>query len=96
MPIVSNYTSSGYTGKFSTTSGDFTLAGDVTTDARQDIVTLTGTVTVTATSKKVGSFSLYFVNDPEAQESAVNTRQSAIDTAIEAVRAAIHNELNPS
>lgn len=88
MPIVSNYGASGHAGKFNTTSGDYTLAGDITTDKDDNIVTMTGNVTVTADSKKVGSFSLYF-------SVAEGTTQDAIVAAIKAVRTAIDSELNP-
>ena len=88
MPIVSNYGASGHTGKFNTTSGDYTLAGDITTDKDDNLVTMTGNVTVTADSKKVGSFSLYF-------SVAEGTTQDAIVAAIKAVRTAIDSELNP-
>lgn len=88
MPIVSNYGASGHSGKFNTTSGDYTLAGDITTDKDDNLITMTGTVAVTSNAKKVGSFSLYF-NVSEG------STQDAIVAAIRAVRTAIDSELNP-
>ena len=89
MPIVSNYTASGHSGKFNTTSGIYTLIGDVTTDKDDNILTITGTVTETESTKKVGSFSMYF-------NVSNGTTQDAIVAAIKAVRNAIDAELNPS
>lgn len=88
MPIVSNYSPTGHAGSFTTTSGIYTISGDLTTDADNDVVTLKGTVTVTSSSDKVGSFNLYFVSDTDSV-------QSAVITAIETARSAIYNELHP-
>lgn len=87
MPIVSNYTASGHVGEFSTTSGIYTISGDLTTDAANNIVTIKGNVTVTSTSEKVTSFNLYFVTDND------NT-QNDILGILKAVHTSINGELN--
>lgn len=87
MTIVTNYVPTGHSGSFSTTSGIYTVAGDLTTDAENDIVTMKGSVTVTASSAKVATFNLYFIDDD-------NLNQDAIMAAVKAVRSAIDTDLN--
>lgn len=87
MTIVTNYVPTGHSGRFSTTSGIYTIAGDLTTDAENDIVTVKGDVTVTSTTAKVATFNLYFIDDN-------NDNQDAIMAAIKAARSAIDTDLN--
>lgn len=87
MSIVTGLSSTGYTGSFNTTSGDYTLAGTVNTDGDKAIKSLIGTVTVTASGDKVGQFTLNF----SATTSSV---QDAIMAAIKAVRTAIDDDLD--
>jgi PKD repeat protein len=87
MTIVTNYVPTGHSGSFSTTSGIYTVAGDLTTDAENDIVTMKGSVTVTSSSAKVATFNLYFIDDD-------NVNQDAIMAAVKAVRSAIDADLN--
>jgi hypothetical protein len=87
MNIVTNYEATGHSGSFSTTSGIYTVAGDLTTDAENDIVTMKGTVTVTSSNAKVATFNFYFIDDD-------NLNQDAIVAAIKAVRSAIDVDLN--
>lgn len=87
MNIVTNYEATGHSGSFSTTSGIYTVAGDLTTDAENDIVTVKGSVSVTADESKVATFNLYFIDDN-------NDHQDAIMAALKAVRSAIDTDLN--
>lgn len=87
MNIVTNYEATGHTGSFSTTSGIYTVAGDLTTDAENDIVTMKGNVTITSSSAKVATFNFYFIDDD-------NSNQDAIVAAIKAVRSVIDEDLN--
>lgn len=87
MTIVTNYVPTGHSGSFSTTSGIYTIAGDLTTDAENDIVTVKGNVTVTSSSANVATFNLYFIDDN-------NDHQDAIMAAIKAARSAIDTDLN--
>jgi len=87
MNIVTNYEATGHSGSFSATSGIYTVAGDLTTDAENDIITMKGNVTITASSAKVATFNFYFIDDN-------NSNQDAIVAAIKAVRSAIDEDLN--
>ncbi len=87
MNIVSNYQPTGHTGSFTTTSGIYTIAGDLSTDADDDLVTVKGSVSVTADSSKVATFNLYFIDD-------TNAGQDAIMAAIKAVRSAISTDVH--
>ena len=87
MNIVTNYEATGHSGSFSTTSGIYTISGDLTTDAENDIVTMKGAVTVTSSSAKVATFNFYFIDDN-------NSNQDAIVAAIKAARSAIDADLN--
>lgn len=87
MNIVTDFSSTGYTGKFSTTSGDYTIAGNVTTNGDKAITQLSGIVTTTATSERVGQFSLFF-------SSATSSIQDAVVAAIKAARTAVDEDLD--
>lgn len=87
MTIVNNYVATGHAGSFSTTSGIYTIAGDLTTDAENDLVTMKGSVSVTSSNDKVATFNIYFIDDN-------NSSQDAIVAAIKAARSAIHTDIN--
>lgn len=87
MTIVTNYVATGHTGSYSTTSGDYTVAGTLTTNSDDKLVTFKGNVTNTSDSENIGSFSLYFTKDTESI-------QDALMAAIKAVRTSIASDLD--
>lgn len=87
MTIVQNYVATGHSGSYSTTSGVYTIAGTLTTNSEDKLVTLKGTVTKTADSESIGTFSLYFTKDD-------NEVQDAVMAALKAARTAINSDLD--
>ena len=86
MNIVTNFESTGFKGQYSTTSGSYTIAGKVSTDAEKNLISINGDITVTASGARVGAFSMSFA----ATDGAT---QDAIVAAIKAVRSAVYNDL---
>jgi len=89
--IVTPPTSTGYAATFSYApqsgaGAGYTFAGDVIADTSKKIRTLSGTITNTSTSVRVGSFSLAYSTDDQ-------TIQDNITTALEAVRDTVASEL---
>jgi hypothetical protein len=84
MTIVTNYAPTGHSGSYSTTSGIYTVAGTLTTNADDDLVTIKGTVTKTADSSNIGTFSLYFVSGDDSIQDAVMSALKAVRTAVQA------------
>lgn len=87
MTIVTDYVATGHTGSYSTTSGDYTVAGTLTTNSDDKLVTFKGNVTNTSSTENIGSFSLYFSKDTEAI-------QDALMAAIKAVRTSVASDLD--
>lgn len=87
MNIVTNFSSTGFTGNFSTTSGNYTITGTITTDGDKALKTMTCEIITTATNTKVGSASMYFASN----DSGI---QDAIMAAIKAARTAIDTDLD--
>ena len=89
MNIITNFGATGYSGQYSTTSGNYTIAGTVTTDGEstKHIKSFSGEVTVTATGARVSAFTVY-LQDTNA------SNQDAIMAAIKAVRTALDTDLS--
>lgn len=93
MPIISNYTASGHEGDFSyvdSTTG-ITVSGKVSTDASDNLVTVSGSCskTIEGTNATIGSFSIYFSNQNHAL-------QDMIMDALGAAVGALYDELHPA
>ena len=66
---VSNYKPTGNTAVYTGTSGVYTIAGTLSADADDKLVSFKGNVTKTSDSESIGSFNVYFTkNDTEDQD----------------------------
>lgn len=87
MATINHLTSTGYKAEYTATSGVYTIEGNVTTDNSKNIANISGNVSVTADSTRVGAFSVSFaVTDSSVQD--------AIMAAIKAVRASVDTALD--
>jgi len=86
---VSNYKPTGNTAEYTGTSGVYTIAGTLSADADNKLVSFKGNVTKTADSESIGSFNVYFMkNDTDVQD--------AVMAALKAIREDIAGKIPPA
>lgn len=86
MPIITRISSTGFAGEYSTTSGNYTIAGKFSCDEDKAIRNFSGDITTGG--NKVGSFSVALFDPSSAVQDTlmgvIKTVRSTLDTELDA------------